>query len=293
MFVSVLLVSVLLVWGDAAVAQPTKEPQPPENVTVQTRDNVGVHLTYYPGPGGRESAVVMLLHMYSGNRNDYATLARQLQAAGHAVVVPDLRGHGASTKVRGEQRRLDAKSLPSAQFFRMVDQDLEAVRRFLQAENDEGRLNIEKLCVVGAEMGAVVALNWAALDWSYPPLATGKQGQYVKGLVLISPTWFYKGLTINDAIAQESVRGRIAMLIAVGNQDRKALADADRLRHRLERFHPPPRSEADQDFFYVPYETSLQGTKILEENLKLDRNILKFVDLRIAQLDIPWNAVGR
>ncbi len=62
----------------------------------------------------------------------------------------------------------------------MIDQDLEACKSFLMDKNNAGELNINKLCVVGVEMGAVVAVDWAAWDWHWPRLATGKQGQDVK-----------------------------------------------------------------------------------------------------------------
>ena len=44
---------------------------------------------------------------------------------------------------------------------------MEAIKRFLMTKHNAGELNIDKLCVVGVEFG-LVAVNWAAHDWSWP-----------------------------------------------------------------------------------------------------------------------------
>ena len=54
--------------------------------------------------------------------------------------------------------------MPPAQFKAMVTCDMEAVKKFLWERNNAGELNIDKLCVVGAEMGASVAVNFALAD---------------------------------------------------------------------------------------------------------------------------------
>src|SRR5690606_24011271 len=120
-----------------------------------------------------------------------------------AVVTVDLRGHGGSKTMLGPGGRmlkLDANRFQTADFLDMVRFDLEAVRQFLIAENDAGKLNLNKLGVVGSGMGANVALLWAARDWAMPPLAARKQGQDVKALALISPRWNFRGLELRDAM---------------------------------------------------------------------------------------------
>ena len=41
----------------------------------------------------------------------------------------------------------------------MVREDMRAVKDFLWERNNAGQLNIDKLCIVGADMGASVALD--------------------------------------------------------------------------------------------------------------------------------------
>jgi hypothetical protein len=171
----------------------------------------------------------------------------------------------------------------------MVLQDLEAVRKFLISENNAGKLNLNKLCVVGSGMGSTMAINWAAVDWSAPVLSTGKQGQDVKGLVLISPTWSFKGLTINQALDHPSVRSRIAVYIVAGKGDSRGLRDAQRMHSALEKHHPEPTDGAGKDLFLGEMKSSLQGTKLLTTpSLKLHERLAGFIKLRHTNQDFPW-----
>ena len=283
------IVSAMILLGARAQAEEPVKIPPPVDFTLRTGDGVPLIATYYPGTLGKQAAAVILLHSSKSTRGDFAALAQLIQRAGHAVLVPDLRGYCESA------RPLDrAGELKSADYLAMADRngDVEAAKSFLLTKNNAGELNIEKLGVVGVEMGAVVALNWALLDWSWPPLTTGKQGQDVKGLVLISPEWAFKGLRINDAAADPAVRSEIAMMIIAGKQGAKAFQDARRLYNTLERYHPflPSDSAEKQTLWLRAPLTSLQGMALLNErSLKLQQDIAKFVELRLAKLPLEWS----
>jgi hypothetical protein len=169
--------------------------------------------------------------------------------------------------------------------------DLEAVKSFLLSEHNAGKLNIRKLCVVGAEMGAVVALNWAALDWSWPPLVTGPQGQDVRALVLITPQWGFKGLTIKNATAHVDLLKSASVMIIAGAKDSANLDDARRLNQLFEKYHelPPPDAplavrQEKQDLFLITPATTLVGTKLLnEKSLRLEKVIADFINFRLVQ----------
>ena len=124
----------------------------------------------------------------------------------------------------------------------MSAQDMEAVRGFLVGKNDDGELNLNKLCLVGVGMGATVAVNWAAQDWSAPPLLVGKQGQDVKALVLVSPQWKYRGIMLQQALRLADLKKGAAWMLIYGEQDPDQTADARRIYRQLERFHPAPES---------------------------------------------------
>ena len=253
---------------------------PPQELTLKTADGIALAATFYPSTLGKNAVPVMLLHAAKGNRADFEQLALELQRAGHAVVVPDLRGHGDST------RMADRPAEPrAADCLAMIEKggDLETLKDFLMARNNAGELNIEKLCLVGIEMGAVVAIHWAARDWSWPMLTTGKQGQDVKGLVLISPEWSYKGLRIQDAVAQPNVRSDVSTMIIVGKGNSKMLQEAKRLHNALEKYHPPPSTPEKQSLWLKTPQTSLQGTRLLnEKSMDVEQMILKFIELRLV-----------
>lgn len=261
---------------------------PPEEVTLTTSDDLTLAATYYPSKLGKRAVPVLLLHASRSNRGELAPLALKLQLAGHAVLAPDLRGHGDSS--RPPDRPSD---LRPEDYQDMVDVDLETVKKFLVARNNAGELNIEKLCLVGVEMGAEVAINFAASDWDWPPLATGKQGQDVKAMVLVSPEWSFKGLRIAEAVAHESVRSEISTMIIVGKGNARALAEARRLYAALERHHATTGGEGPnsrQTLWLKTPSTSLQGTRLVgEKSMKVDEMVTKFIELRLVKQPISWN----
>ncbi len=261
-------------------------------MSLEAKDHLLMKVTYYPGKHGKETVPVILVHGFGGSRQDLSGLAEYLQsdaAGGCAVIVPDLRGHGNSLQIRGVDKSLEADRLQPLEFKKMVIHDMEAVKNFLMQKNNDGELNIEKLCVVGCEMGALVAANWAKVDWSWPPLATGKQGQDVKALVLVSPPEIFKGLRMIDALTHKDVKSKLSILIAIGNGDPKSVKDANKIFDQFQRFHPAPAKVEDQDLEAFEAKTKLQGAKlVLSNEFGLPDVIAKFIDRRLAKQALPW-----
>jgi pimeloyl-ACP methyl ester carboxylesterase len=284
------------------------EPLTTKTETLVTKDGVELHVEYRPATKAKKAAKddqgtdvvpVLLLHMAKGSGRDWRPLAESLQRAGHAVIVPDLRGHGKSTTIKrgGRTLRIDHTTMRKEDYERMVTLDLEQIKKFIIEKNNNGELNLRKLCVVGAEMGAAVGINWAALDWSWPPLATGPQGQDVNGLVLITPIWGYKGMSIVNATKQAGVQRAISVLIIVGAQDSANLNDAKRLHQSLAKFRedyssaPREEWEQKQTIFLATPKTSLEGTKMLgERSLGIEKTILDFIRMRLVSQEAKWAA---
>ena len=301
--VSVLLLVWMAAWvtSDAAWGGEGKKLPKPETIELTTKDGVQLKATYYGQGEGSKAVPVILLHGFKSNRNAFADLARSLQQRGNVVIAPDLRGHGDSKRVVlpsgfGE-RTIEAAKLRRGDFEAMVPRDMEAVRRFLVTKNDAQDVNLNKLCVVGAGMGATIALHWAARDWTAPPLAVGKQGQDVKVIVLVSPVVSFKGIPVQDALrvfADRRVADQVSVMIIYGGDSTKAKQDAQRIHKRLERWHPQPgRGEpiAMQTLRLVPgRKTSLQGMKLLGAGGEtLHQLIANFIQWRAADQDFPWS----
>ena len=288
-----------------AIAQPKAaseseedELPDPEEVTLETDDGVTVQATFYGSLEGKNAVPVILLHGFKGDRQDFDELALFLQQAGHAVIAPDLRGHGDSKRqVRGGGTvNLDAARLRKEDFLAMAGKDgeVERVKRFLMTKNNAGELNIDKLCLIGAEMGATVALYWTVRDLTAAILPTGKRGQDVKALVLISPQDSFKGIPTNAALRLPDIQRELSVMLIAGSGDSKTIGDARRIYSSLAKYRPDPPTdpkevETKQTLFFSKPDTSLSGTKMLnEKSLNLATKIGTFIDFRLVQQKYPW-----
>jgi len=272
-----------------------------QEMALQTKDGVKLKITYYASSLGKEAVPIVMLHDFKESRTVFHGLAQALQSPteserpSHAIVTVDLRGHGESTNQEGSggrQRELEAARLGKNDFQNMVRFDMEAVRKFLVRQNDAGQLNLNKLCLLGSGMGANVATSWAAVDWNTPSLASRKQGQDVKGLVLASPDWKYRGLPLLQPIKQPGVRSEISLMIIYGKQDRRSTKDAKTMHKNLAKYHPLPPADQrreKQDLFLVGLPTSLKGTRLLTTpEFGMLPGIEEFLDARLSQQEYEW-----
>jgi pimeloyl-ACP methyl ester carboxylesterase len=243
-----------------------------------------------------------LLHDYKSTRAIFASLAQRLQSPGEgegdrpsfAVVTVDLRGHGDSTKqitAGGLQFELDAARLDKPGALAMAAVDLEAVRGFLVTKNDSGELNLNKLCLVGAGMGANVAANWAAQDWAAPGLAIRKQGQDVKALALISPPWSFKGLSMQGPMRFRPLLENVAWMLIYGEEDARAKADVRRIEKQLERYYPEPAADSTilRGLSVLTWQSKLQGDTLLKQvGAPLEDPLINFLSEHVARHEYPW-----
>jgi len=281
----------------------SRAPAPVER-TLTTKDGIVLRITYYAGLEGPETTPVLLLHDFNESRVGFDSLARVIQdpaivgveeSKTRAVVTVDLRGHGESKSaivVGGGSVTLDASRFQTADFQNMVLFDLETVRQFLITENDAGRLNINKLCVLGTGMGANVAVVWTARDWDMPPLAVRKQGQDIKGLILVSPQWNFRGLSLANAFKQPDLRREVSVLLAYGEESPDAKRDAENVLDNLEPFHPdPPRDRTAElkSLYNIPLPTTLQGAELLtREQFDLTPRVDLFIARRLDAKPFAW-----
>jgi pimeloyl-ACP methyl ester carboxylesterase len=290
-------------WADdpAGAAAKSEGPPKPETIPLETNDGLQMEATYFASPSEnpKDAVPIIMLHGWKGSSADFAQLALDMQLLGHAVIVPDLRGHGKSTQIRmgTDLRSIDQTLMGKAGFEAMAAQDVEAVKKFLVERNNAGKLNIEKLCVVGADMGAVVAMNWAVRDWSAPKLLTGKQGQDVKALVLISPPLNFHGISVTGPLADQTLKTELSVfIIAGGDKGGKAFSDAQAVYKRLSALRPKPPTDPEefhkrQDLFFDNLKTSMQGTKILDDRklqAQVSADIGNFIKWRLVDQKFPW-----
>jgi pimeloyl-ACP methyl ester carboxylesterase len=221
-----------------------------------------------------------------------------LQKQGHAVVVPDLRGHGESTKMKfgGSEVSISQGQMRPADMNTVLF-DVEAVRKFLLEKNNREELNISMLCVVGAEWGAVIAVNWVALDWNRPQLPAFKQGRDAKAIVLLSPPLQFKGVSSKTALKYPIFRSGLSIMLVAGKGDAKGNADAKAIYNQLERSHEIPSGTPEEKskrrtLFLIEPETSLGGTELLKaKGLTVNQELIRFVWFRLVSRknDFAWS----
>ena len=270
-------------WGWAQTSA-NKVPEPRE-VGILTKDGINLTATYYESERAKLAVPVLMLHAFEGSRVDYHDVALQLQKDGYAVLVPDLRGHGKS--VRQGDRTLDYDKFRPADITAMA-RDLEACKNFLIQENNREKLNIDALTIVAAEQSCLLAVNYTALDWSFPPLPGGhKQGQDVKALVLLSPPWQFKSLNMIQALNHRSLQSSVAVYVIVGDRNRTAQADAKKIMQQLDKGR---RSDMEPNAILLEVNTTLQGTKMLNlPGLDLtNKYVAKFIDIYARERNFPW-----
>jgi pimeloyl-ACP methyl ester carboxylesterase len=244
-----------------------------------------------------------MLHDHKDSRTAFDAFATRLQKPNQeegdthpsfAVLTVDLRGHGDSLKQAFPNgiQEFDTAKLRPEDFAAMVRFDMEEVRKFLVTKNDEGKLNLNKLSLIGVGTGASVALLWASADWSAPPLAVGKQGQDVKALVLVSPRWKNRGLPIHEALKHRGLQRQVAMMIMYGAEDAKVTADARRIYKQLERYHPEPESsaaETSRTLVALGFPNKLQGNELLTQVGKPAQDrIIEFIATHADSKDYQW-----
>lgn len=296
--------------GRAAIGQDSdavvETPPEVEAVELSTSDGIAVTAWYYaPWTGSEEESPkaatpVIIVHDLLGSHEAIEPLSLALQRKGMAVVAPDLRGHGDSRGLSdaagqaaagkndpidaGQLRKSDLEAIAAVTGGTVREQaaaqgDLEVVRAWLAAKAGDGSIDMKKLCVVASGLGATIAAQWAANDWAWGdrPLASGPQGRFIRGLVLVSPVWANKGVSLTPVLASPALRGGIPLLLIAGTGDR----DTSRLFDQLKRYQPdswfeqkagqepkwaPQLSKsADANLFSIQLATPLSADKLVAD----------------------------
>jgi len=167
------------------------EAQPVE-VSFVTSDSVTIHGTYYP-VGNSPAPAVVLLHMLGKSRRDWSVFAESAAWSGFAVLAIDLRGHGQSTAMKSGS--LSVKTMSPADFSAMT-KDVEASVEWLRNRRD---VDSGAIALVGASIGANVALTYGAGDTA------------IRAVVLLSPGEVYRGFALQPALREYVPRRLLAI----------------------------------------------------------------------------------
>jgi len=291
----------LVVGGNLAWAADEKEEDKipvPEDIVLETKDGVALHCTYYGGFLEKNAVPFLMIHGWDGNRGEYDGLAKEMQKRGLASLTVDLRGHGDSVgfKDKGNTRVIDRTKFTGKDVESMLF-DLEAAKKYLVDRNNEGKLNIDLLCVVGAKEGGMLALRWAVADWSVTELPTLRQGHDVKAVFLLTPVLAFKGVSAQQVLTHPALRESLSVFIACGKRDVKGLPDAKTLYTKLSQYRKEasgdaadvqlildesPKAKKRIEVFFDQDDTNLFGTKLVGvQGLKVFGWMLRFIKLEV------------
>ncbi|WP_162006815.1 alpha/beta hydrolase [Roseimaritima sediminicola] len=274
-------------------AAEKKEP-PFEVVAIETKDGVRLRAAYFPSDKGKDAVPVMIVHEWGGQAGTYLPLGLALKKAGCAVLIPDLRGHGGSMTYpgrAGQDETFDLGKMGPADVRRMLTMDLESCKAFLKEKNDKEELNLNALTLIGVKEGCVLALEWAVTDWNFPSIGARKQGQDVKGFVLISPEQIHKGLRVETAFRDRFV-WRLPTLVVAGTGSAEA-KDADAIYKRLVKLRARVnRGDADGLELHMA-KANASGAALLRAEPEVTTKIVEFVQNEIIANILKYRWVSR
>jgi dienelactone hydrolase len=178
-----------------------------ERVKLKTEDGFTIIGTYYV-PAGEKLPSLILLHMLGRTRSDWEQFAKRLKKEGYAVLSIDLRGHGESTDQKGKDRSYRDFS---EEEWRDTVKDIQAATKFLRRKKE---IDPDKISIIGASIGANLALNYADLD------------KKIRALVLLSPGLNYRGVKTKEAVKRYGAR---PVLLVASKDDRGSFNAIDEL----------------------------------------------------------------
>jgi len=123
--------------------------------------------------------LVILLHSLGKTRIDWEDFPIKIKNMGAAVLVMDLRGHGKSILDKKNKRKY-WQNFSDKEFQKFPD-DVDAAIKYIKQQYPD--ININKTGIIGADVGANAAIVGAS-----------RYSQYVKTLILLSPTTDFKGI---------------------------------------------------------------------------------------------------
>jgi dienelactone hydrolase len=184
-----------------------------------------------PWPG------VILLHMIYGDNREWGEFPRQLTEAGYAVLALDMRGHG---KTGGEMDWDQARD------------DLRRVYHYLSEIPD---IDPARLAVIGASMGANMALGLAS------------ETPQMRAAGLLSPGLDYYHVTTADKLKDYGGR---PLLILVSDEDGYAAESVRKLKEL-----------AEGEVELVVYSQAGHGTAMFQKEPGIPETIIDWLDLHL------------
>jgi pimeloyl-ACP methyl ester carboxylesterase len=292
-----------------------------KRVPITTFDGVKLEGTFYPNPGGKKDACVLLLHNFDrlkggdSHSDGWDHLAAKLQEKGYVVLSFDFRGFGQSKtldnpakfwgmrhnmalKGAGKQAEtIDQKNFPPHYYFQLIN-DIAAAKAFLDRQNDAGACNTSNLVVIGAGDGAALGTLWLASqcalwrDRNPNPLGLGMpipddpEIKDVSAVVWLSlsPTVAGHSAPLRSAFREVGRENKVPIAFLYGQKDAKGANIAKFYLEESRGTKADLKMTAEKG---VP-DTDLVGSKLLQEGLQTEDLIVnKYLEFVLEKRGSP------
>lgn len=208
------------------------------DVTLRAEDGTRIHASYDAVNGAKHG--VVLVHMLGRSAEDWRFVTKKLNEAGITTLAVDLRGHGANVPEGKEAPALTETD------YRAMTQDVAAGVAHLRKQG------VEQVSIVGASIGANLALQVASKD------------KAILDVVLLSPGANYKGVVVApDNMADYGDR---PILLVASKDDRVAAKTA----YLLDK-------AAVGDHKLMLFDTAGHGTKMLNKEPSLEPDLISWL----------------
>ncbi len=203
-----------------------------------TKDNVEIACDWYPAEN--PAGYLVLLHMMPATKESWKEFAEMAAGKGLSSIAIDLRGHGESAGgPEGYNAFADEEHQQSMK-------DVEAAVEFLSARGKGERVLPEKIVLVGASIGANLALWYLA---EHPE---------IKKAILLSAGEDYRGIKI-PPLMQKLSAGQSLLMFASRDDVRKGGSNAS-VNERLAAMVPAGVAKR-----LVVYDSGGHGTSFLSQ----------------------------
>ena len=169
--------------------------------------------------------------------------------------------------------------------------DLQVWQNFLVNENNNERLNLKKMNLVGVEMGAGLATAWARNDLAP---ADGKAAlKQTKTLTLISPVISKDAMEAKKGngfplvyMNSNAMRNSLSTMIIVGKANARALQDAEEVKKVLAKGTTDNEPGLKAKYPLIQSNTEKQGRDLVAmTSTGINEGIPKFIKTRLATLE--------
>ncbi|MDD3470027.1 MAG: hypothetical protein PHE53_08630, partial [Thermoguttaceae bacterium] len=186
----------------------------------------------------------------------------------------------------------------------MIVSDIQACCGWLAQKNNAEELNLNKLCIVAADVNCIAAVDCVVQDWnredgvqrSFTSSQPVRQSKFTKALVFLSPVAGVRGYDLTKLAMQNAVvEQTMPVMLFVGEKNKEDLKEAAKIRRAFEKSRRNEKELQDRTqktFFYWECPTDTTGTAMLAADPKLAGWIAQFLRTKVGNVQIPWNHIG-